>query len=283
MSKPERITAALDVGGTSIKAGVVRDAHVDLLPIVPSHSQGPAEVVLAQLVGALDAAITAAGPGLDDVAIAVPRPFDLDRGVPLLRGLHKFESIHGLELPSIFRLRTAVGDRPIRFVGDAEAAGIGEARCGAGRGFRRVLTITLGTGMGACLTDDAQVVSAVDGLVVEDLHDRTARDARGRGRRADDAFSARGLATALGAETDGLESAVADPANTARLVDFGSRLGEFLAPVLDELQAEVAVIAGGLAVVFDRFAPAIGPRALQATLGTRGPLLGAAALTAAAH
>jgi len=275
MSARGRAVAALDVGGTSIKSGVVRDGDVELLPGVPSRSAADRDTVIDQLVTASAAAVDAAGDDLVGLAMAVPRPFDLERGIPLLRGLHKFESVYGVELRPILRRRAPVGDHPIHFAGDAEAAGVGEARFGAGAHLQRVLTITLGTGIGACLTDGGEVVTAVGDAVVEDLHERTTPAGR-----ADDVFSVRGLAGALGIEPAELRTAAGDPAHRAELESFGRRLGTFLAPVLVELDAEAVVVGGGLASLFDLFGPAMAVPARRAALGTRGPLLGVAALAA---
>lgn len=271
MPSLERVTAALDVGGTSIKSGVVRGAGVELLATIPSHSGDVAEKVIDQLV----AATAAAGPALSDLAIAVPRPFDFERGVPLLRGLHKFDSIYGVEMRPILRGQTGIGERPITFVSDAEAAAVGEARFGAGRGVDRVLTITLGTGMGAGLTDRGAVVTAIGDAVVENLHDRAVD-----GERADDAFSARGLARHFAVDEGDLRAAVDDPANAEPLRDFGRHLGAFLARIMREFDAHAVVIGGGLAGAFHRFGPAMEIPAVPASLGARGPLLGAASLAA---
>jgi glucokinase len=271
----ERITAALDVGGTSIKPGVVRGDAVELRPAIPSRSKEIAAIVLDQLATAAETAVAAAGPSLSDLAIAVPRPFDLERGIPLLRGLHKFDSIHGVELQPILRARTSIGSRSIGFVGDAEAAAVGEARFGAGRGVDRVLMITLGTGMGACLTDGGRVVAAVGDASIEDLHDRLVD-----GVRADDVFSARGLSAALDVDADQLPVAVADPMHAERLLEFGRQLGSFLTQILDEFGIHAVVVGGGLSAIFERFGPALAITARPAALGPRGPLLGAAALTA---
>jgi glucokinase len=275
MPPTERVTAALDVGGTSIKSGVVRGEDVELLAAVPSRSDEVADVVIGQLLASSGAAIAAAGPALSALAIAVPRPFDLERGVPLMRGLRKFEAIHGVELRPILRERTGIGACPITFVGDAEAAAVGEARFGSGRGVDRVLTITLGTGMGACLTDRGAVVTTVGDAVVEDLHNRATPDGR-----ADDVFSARGLAEHLDVDPASLRTAVMAEERAADLRDFGRRLGAFLSPIMREFDAESVVIGGGLAGSFDRFGPAMGIPAFAASLGARGPLLGGAALAA---
>lgn len=273
MTSHDAPVAALDVGGTTLKPGVVRGSDVELLPPLPAHANDDADIVLTQLAAACHSALEAAGPRVAGLAVDVPRPFDLAAGIPLMRGLHKYDAVHGIALRPILRERTAIGERPIVFVGDAEAAAVGEALHGAGRRWGRVLTLTLGTGMGACLTADGGVVPAVGGTIVEDLHDREVD-----GRRADDVFSVRGLAASLGVAPADLPTAVDDPANADGLADFGRRLGRFVRPLLDELRAEAVVIGGGLAGAFDRFGPSIGVAAAPIELGPRGPLLGAVAL-----
>jgi glucokinase len=196
-----------------------------------------------------------------------------------MRGVHKFEDIYGIDLRAELRRRTSIGDRPIRFARDAESAGTGEALIGAGAGFDRVLTITLGTGMGTCLTDAAWPVEFVDGFGVE----HTAMRDTPWGGRADDVLSARGLATTLGVPMSELKGAVEDDANADVVSEHGRRVGSFLVPVVAEFGAEVVVIGGAVSAAFDRFGPALQAAlapipARPAALGTAGPLLGAAHL-----
>jgi glucokinase len=280
---PVHDIAVLDVGGTSIKTGVVRGADVELGPTLPTLASGDAETILTRLAEAADAALELAGgdgrsSGAHGLAVAFPGPFDLEAGAALIRGLHKFDAIHGVRLEPQLRDRTAIGERPLVFVRDNEAAGVGEAIAGAGRSHQRVLTITLGTGVGACLTDDGTPVETVGSLIVERLARRPTQWGR-----ADDVLSARGLAERLGVDITALREAVADPARAGELSDHGRRLGTFLAPVVAEVGANAVVVGGGLVDAFERFGPslraALAPTpCVPALLGARGPLLGAARL-----
>lgn len=270
--------AVLDVGGTSIKGGVVRGREVGHTPPIPTLANSAAEVIFEQLAEATDAALELAGPGAVGLAIAFPGPFDRTAGAPLMHGLHKFDSIYSVELRPELRARTTIDDSPIKFVHDNEAAGVGEAIEGAGRGIGRVLTVTLGTGVGTCLTDHGIPVPLIGDLTVKRLALRETQWGR-----ADDALSARGLAMRLGVSTDELREAVdsGDVSTTVR--DHGDRLGTFLAPVVEEVDADMVVIGGGLAAAFDLFGPALqtalGPTpCVPAALGADGPLLGAAVL-----
>ena len=207
--------AVLDVGGTSIKTGVVdvdqqsRGAGaVTIGASVPTRATEEADVVLGQLATAIDSALGLAPSAPVGLAIAFPGPFDVVGGRAMIRGLHKFESIYGLELRPLLTARIARPDLPIRFVRDSEAAGVGEAVFGAGRDGGRVLTITLGTGLGSCLTDDGVVIETVGELEIEKLAQRSTPHGR-----ADDVLSARGLADRLGVATADLRSVIdGDPA-----------------------------------------------------------------------
>jgi glucokinase len=277
-----QVIAVLDVGGTSIKTGSVRFGEDEPLvavgSVLPVRSEADAGTILDALADGVDAALDLAGRDVSGLAIGICGPFDLDAGESRMRGVHKFESIHGIDLRSALRERSTVAGLPIRFARDAESAGTGEALDGAGRGVERVLTVTVGTGLGTCLTVGARPVEFVDGFGVEHLGMRHTPWGR-----ADDVLSAYGLANRLGVATTDLVHAVDDPAAHDAVRDHGRRLGTFLAPVVAELGAELVVIGGGFGAAFDRFGPAlqaaIGPTPVRpAVLGAAGPLLGAAHL-----
>jgi glucokinase len=294
--------AVLDVGGTAIKTGAVTLAGGSAAgsdrviggvvegvvggvvegvvegSVVPTRATGTADVILTQLAVATEASLMLAGPDSIGLAIAFPGPFDLRAGAAMIEGLGKFEAIRALALAPEIRARTSIGSRSIQFVRDNEAAGVGEAVAGAGRGFDRCLTVTLGTGLGTCLTDHGNPVATVGDLSIERLALRPTPWGR-----ADDVLSARGLAVRLGVEPDGLRVAVADPARTAAVAEHGHRLGTFLAVVVAELDADVVIVGGGIAAAFERFGSALQEAVgttpcVPAALGPRGPLLGAALL-----
>ena len=152
---------------------------------------------------------------------------------------------------------------------------MGEVAFGAGRSGQRVLTVTIGTGLGACLTERGRVVEVVGGLEIEKLAQRPTA-----GGRADDVLSARGLADAARRRDGGAcRAAPARLVSQRRSATMGERLGEFLAPVVDELRVDLVVVGGGLVNAFDVLGPelraALGPtRCEPALLGAAGPLLG---------
>lgn len=277
--------AVLDVGGTSIKLGAVRDEEVLIGQSVPAHAHDDAQRIVAQLRTAADAAVGCArrladahgSESIGGLAIDFPSPFDFERATPLLRGLNKYDAIYGVDLRN--ELSRDDGVR-IEFVRDSEAVGVGEAVYGAGRAQQRVLTIALGTGMGSCLTDGGEPVFEAAGQVVDQLHRRSTPHGR-----ADDVFSARGLGPLLDADPRDLGRVLSgdDVSIEARaaMADFGDRLGAFLADTA-ELQRDLVVIAGGIAGAFDLFGPALRSEldvpCEVGRLGASAPMLGAVRL-----
>jgi glucokinase len=283
--EPVAVIAVLDVGGTSIKSGVVRDGTAETGPSLPTLATADTETVLDRLAEAATVALDLGGATTEGLAIAFPGPFDLAAGTARIRGLHKFDSIHGVDLRTALRQRlpSVAAGIPVEFAHDNEAAGVGEAVHGAGRGAGRVLTITLGTGVGACLTDAGSVIRWIDGGHLGRLEvEKLARLDTPWGR-ADDVLSARGLSDRIGVPTLELRAAVDDPAHSDVVAEHGLRVGAFLASVVDALSPDLVVIGGGLVDAYDRFGDEI-ERALAplpcvpAELGATGPLLGAADL-----
>ncbi|MCD0483565.1 ROK family protein [Streptacidiphilus sp. ASG 303] len=149
------LVPVLDVGGTHVSAAVVdvRTGEPAGGPPVrlPLRSDAPAAAVLDALA---DAALTL-GPGHGRVwGVALPGPFDYAAGVGRYRGTGKFEALHGVDVGAGLRRRLADRALDLHFLNDADAFAVGEHRSGAAAGLRRVLVLTLGTGVGSCFLDD---------------------------------------------------------------------------------------------------------------------------------
>ncbi len=261
MPAPSSIIA-LDVGGTSIKSGIVHPGGaVRGEPLVnPIESRGPADRIFETLAGVITHHAKHLKQGdLHGVALGVPGPFEYDTGISRITGLDKYDAIFGMNVRDALSARTGLAV-PFVFRNDAEAAVVGEARYGAGAAFRRLLGITLGTGMGsAFIADGRPIRKGTDVPEGGELYWLPVS-----GARADDRFSRRGLEAALGrAEVAGDVPAAAVAARQgharARAIfeTFGAELGAFLAPHLRAFGAGALLVLGGLAAAFDLFGPAL--------------------------
>jgi glucokinase len=278
---------ALDVGGSSVKSGVVRaGGQVSYRAYAKLDATGPAEAIIAALQAAIERQLRRADRAwLRGIAFGFPGPFDYPSGVCYIpSGQHKYEAIYGLDLRAALRARLGMGDIPIVFRNDAEAAIVGEARYGAGRGYARVLGITLGTGLGAAFLANGVPVRAGDRVPPNgELYAEPFR-----GAMSDDTFSSRGLRARLQAldpaAGDVAAAAAAATAGDARLragfAAFGADLGAFLEPYVRRFGAEAVLVLGGIARALELFqdslAAALTVPAVAGALGTDAALLGAA-------
>jgi glucokinase len=140
--------AGLDVGGTTMKAGVVDDAGRPLSkPVsVPTEAHRGQEHGLERMCETLRQAVAAAGLRLDELAavgVATPGTMDIPAGLILdPPNLKPWQNVPVRQhIADTFRVPTA-------FQNDANAAAYGEYWIGAGRGARSLVLFTLGTGVG---------------------------------------------------------------------------------------------------------------------------------------
>jgi glucokinase len=137
----------LDVGGTSMKAGVVDDTGRPLSAVsVPTEAHRGQEFGLRRMCEAIRKAAAAAGLGMDRVAavgVATPGLMDIPAGVILdPPNLQPWKNV-----PVRQHVQMEFGI-PTAFQNDANAAAYGEFWAGAGRSVHSMVMFTLGTGIG---------------------------------------------------------------------------------------------------------------------------------------
>ena len=291
------IIVALDVGGSSVKSGLI-DPDWLLHPPTPFPSanvatttttlatDAEAPVILAALGGEIRREMAnAAGRPVLGVGFGFPSPFDYERGICLIDHVFKYRALYGMDVGAALRAELNLPELAISFRNDAEAAIVAEAQFGAGRPFRRVIGLTLGTGLGSSfvadgvrLTDGPGVPARSGGFLFPEPY----RDAT-----ADDYFSTRGLLKRLQAADPAIESvgeaaerAAEDQTLSEVFRTWGADLGTFLQPYAVEFKPEAVLLLGGIARSQALFAPALSEAAgvptLPSALGETAALFGAA-------
>jgi len=137
---------ALDVGGTSISAGVIGiDKSIyPIKPLIfPIQQAGTRARILNTLVNAANS-VKSSVEKLNGIGIAMPSPFDYEKGISLMR--HKFERLYAQDVKKFLQERIGL---PVYFINDAEAFALG-AWWTSKPSVQRLVAITLGTGVGAC-------------------------------------------------------------------------------------------------------------------------------------
>ena len=286
---PSARVIALDVGGTSVKTALVAPGgHVIGEPaITPIDSAGEAEGILGTFARIISSHLgQAQTSNVIGLALGFPGPFDYAAGICLIEGVEKYAAIYRVNMRDALRTRLNLGDLPILFRNDAEAAVVGEARYGAGRDYRRLIGVTLGTGCGSAFLVDGLPVTSGPGVPPNGW----LYPVLFNGLRADDVFSRRGLEARLraaGVTARNVKAAAA----AARVGDVGARhvfeafgvdLGSFLNSHAVAFAAEAVLVLGRIAGAFDLFGPSLCQAlSVPALPGGRGPdaaLLGAADL-----
>lgn len=277
----------VDVGGTNLRAGVVDEAGRVVLRSRASTGErrSAGEVVdrIAALVGELsdkfDSKILAVGCG-------VPGIVDADAGV-----VHRSPNFpEWTEVP----VRGEISARlalPIVIDNDANMHALGEALCGAGRGHRSMIMLTLGSGIGGGIFLDGRIFRGDDGFAGEVGHivvepEGLPCGCGGRGcwelYAASRAFKVlaerlsaeerRALLSSSGVGIEALSpeimaelAAKGEPIALAMWESYGRALGLGIASLLNALGVETFVIGGGISNSYELFVDAARRSALEHT------------------
>ncbi len=158
----------IDIGGTSIKIGLVDDeGHTLAFERLPTReSEGPTAATqrIAAVIQDIEGQL-----GISDkvrrVGLGAPGPMDLSTGY----------LVAPPQLPSWwdFPIRDSIGkmlERPVSFLNDANAAAYGEFWLGSGRNDQSMLLLTLGTGVGGGIIIDGELVNGTNSFGSECGH-----------------------------------------------------------------------------------------------------------------
>ncbi len=262
MASPRVI--ALDLGGTKLLSGVVDDQGVVERRVVAPTDVSSEEAVLVQVEEAVQGLLE---DDIGAIGIGIPSTIDQRRG----------EAIDSVNIPlSDVPLRDRLHERfgvPVAIENDANAAAVAEHRYGAGRGYRHMIMLTLGTGVGGGLILDGELYRGAIGAAAElghmtlDLHgppcqgncpgrghleamasgtaaDGYAREAAERNPEGD-----LGRAAAEGKTVDAhlaVELAAHGPGDARDVLDHvGFHLGVGIASFVNIFNPELVVIGGG--------------------------------------
>jgi glucokinase len=157
---------AVDIGGTKVAAGLVDESgHVLSSCRVPMNVNGTASEAMDCVHQAVERMMAEGRRAVTAIGVSSPGPLNPHDGIVV--------SPPNLPCWRNFDLRHAIEDRyelPVRLDNDANAAGLAEAVWGAGRDYRYVLYITIGTGIGTALVLDRHIYYGRTGAAAEGGH-----------------------------------------------------------------------------------------------------------------
>ncbi|MDL2322461.1 ROK family protein [Bacteroidales bacterium OttesenSCG-928-A17] len=252
----KEIYIGVDIGGTHISCapvdirtgkivGDVETARVD--------SKGSSTGILRSWQSALHSVIEKNKP-IMGIGFAIPGPFDYEKGISLIEGVQKYDSLFGLNIKeSIFSDRNDYVSMPMAFINDASGFALGEYYAGAAKGSKRSLISTLGTGFGSTFLIDGRIQQEETTDVPPNgyLYNIPFKE-----NIADDYFSTRWFVNTwlqkTGEEVEGVKEIAQyalqnNPQALAVFAEFSNNLVEFITPWLQKFKPDTWVIGGSIA------------------------------------
>jgi predicted NBD/HSP70 family sugar kinase len=253
------LVPAFEVGGTHVAAALIdpkRWASVCARPPRAELDPLGSDVEIIRNIARCASAI--GSPAGAVWGAAFPGPFDYEAGIGRFIDVAKFEALRGIDVRRA--LMELIEPRPadIVFIKDADAFALGEWRSGAGFGHRRVVGITLGTGVGSAFLADGNIIENASNVPPEGRVDLL----RIEGRALEDTVSRRAILAAY-SNLSGKSNPALDVRELSELARMGDRearlsiegamasLGRVLAPWLDRFGATLVVVGGSIAGSWD--------------------------------
>jgi glucokinase len=276
---------AVDIGGTKMAAGLVRDdAEVLTHEVVPTPALDDPEDLFAAASALIDRVAGAAScgrPVVCGVGCGGPMSRDGEEVSPLnIPGWRRF--------PLRSRLAQVCG-LPTFVDNDAKALALGEGWAGAAVGRANFLAMVVSTGVGGGIVLDGRLLDGSAGNAGHVGHVIVAPGGRLCACGAHGCLEAEASGTAIAAIT----GRPARVAGTEMAVRTGTLVGRAVASVVNLLDLELVVVGGSVSLGFGgpffdaaqgeldalaRLEFSVGTRIVPVGLGPAGPLVGAGAV-----
>jgi glucokinase len=151
------LVAGVDLGGTKIQTAVLNNRHVVGTARVETPQSG-AEAVLAAIVESVKTSLRDAGASLSDLtATGVGTPGTIDESDGSVSNAPNVPGFATGSVPLAAELSKALGGVEVKVDNDVRVAVRGEWKRGAGRPYRDLLGVFVGTGVGGGMVLDGHL------------------------------------------------------------------------------------------------------------------------------
>ncbi len=275
MKNPRR-AIGLDIGGTKIAvAAVDGSGAIAARSVVPTEPERGFPQAVRRMAEAADEVLARAGWSRTDLCglgVGCTGPVSAERGI--INNPYTLPTWTDCDIVSQLR---QVFDRPVYLENDADAAALGECFAGSGRGFRQVVVLTFGTGVGGGVVIDGKIYRGTRGEHPELGH--IPIDPEGPlcycGTRGCLEAIASGTAIAAAGRQIGLadcrevfsKATLGDPAASAIVERASAALSMAAWTILHTFMPELIVLGGGIIDEhYELFAPAVESQIPLATM-----------------
>ncbi|KAF2342822.1 ROK family protein [Flavobacterium tistrianum] len=254
----------LDIGGTHITAAVINKTEMKVLDFSLCKESFDSNLPADQVMNIWKKVICTSIENskikdITGIAICMPGPFDYKNGICWIKDQSKYEHFYGLNIREL--LLETLGfplDFPVLFENDAVCFGKGEVFKQQENLSKKVMAVTLGTGLGACFIDKGTSISSGNSVPADgEIYNLPYKDGI-----AEDYVSARGLLShykSLNGRdlSTGLELYNLAKNGDQLAIHVFERMGEYLAevviPWIKNFTTDHIIIGGKIANASDLF------------------------------
>lgn len=159
------LVAGIDLGGTQIRAAVLRGPHVFARAAALTGDDPTPERVIPRIYTTLQQALDEAKIGLDEIsAIGVSSPGPLNNRTGVIYSPPNLPAWQAVPLRDTL---IAQYQKPVFIEHDANAAALGEYLFGAGQNYKDIVYLTVSTGIGGGIIVDGRILEGHNGTAGE--------------------------------------------------------------------------------------------------------------------
>jgi glucokinase len=256
----------LDIGGTHITAGVINKTEMKVIDASiykeSFNSNLPVNQVMAIWKRVINTAIeNSKVENVTGIAVCMPGPFDYEKGICWIKDQSKYEHFYGLNVRELLLgSLNFSNDFPVLFENDAVCFGKGEVFKQQENLSKKVMAVTLGTGLGACFIDKGVSISTGNSVPADgEIYNLLYKEGI-----AEDYVSARGLLSTYKSSqnidlNNGLELynlAIKGDQSAVKVFEImGEDLAEVVIPWINNFSADHIIIGGKIANASELFLP----------------------------
>ena len=249
----EVIIAGADIGGSHITAALVDIVTGDIIINTRKRREINADKNAEEILSAWSSLIKESFKAINrmptELGIAMPGPFDYANGISYIKDQNKYDALYGLNVKEKLAEKLGISADGITILNDAACFLQGEIFGGAGKGYNRVIGLTLGTGLGAAWSLDGETEDA-------DLWCSAYKDGIAEDYLSTRWFLKRYIEISGKAVKNVKELSArftVDPFVREVFNEFGINLAGFLIPLIKKEKLQVVVLGGNIALAFTFF------------------------------
>jgi glucokinase len=249
----EKAILGLDIGGTSIKGGILINGHLQDIRSISTPAQESKAFILETIAEFIESYSSYEIMG---IGIGIPGLVNVEEGIVL--GLSNIPAFQHVELKKFLTNRFG---KPIFINNDANCFALGVYKFGVGRKYKNLVGITLGTGVGGGIVINGHLYSGVNSAAGEWC------SAPYRDHDFEHYCSGKFFAKYYHSKPKPLAKAAlaGDPRAQRAFDEYGHHLGELIKHILYALAPEAIVLGGSIRKTYPLF-----KKSLHQTLSTFG-------------